>query len=71
MKLHKLLPAVLCIIMAGALLTGCPEDTSPSQNNNSNSPPTDSNPPPTQTTEPNALTQQTMVVLAEMFTADW
>ena len=28
-------------------------------------------PPPNQTTEPTAISQQTRVVLAEMFTGDW
>ncbi len=71
MKKSRLLAAALSIALMASFLTGCPADNSNSENGNSNPPPNGSNSNPTQTTDPNTLTQQTRVVLAEMFTGDW
>ncbi len=64
MKRHTLWSTVLSIILVGVLIGGCSGgDLAPSTNG--------SNSPPAQTTEPTTISQQTRVVLAEMFTGDW
>jgi hypothetical protein len=69
MKKSRLLAAALSIALTVLFLTGCPADNPDSGNGDFNPPPTDSN--PTQTTDPNGLTQQTRVVLVELFMANW
>ena len=54
------------------LIGGCSGGDSSPLSNDSNLPPAnDSASPPNQMTEPTAISQQTRVVLAEMFTGDW
>ena len=60
------------LIMIALLVGGCSDGGSSPLSNDSNLPSADdSASPPNQTTEPTAISQQTRVVLAEMFTGDW
>ncbi len=66
--MRKIAILTIAMIVIGITMLGCPGNGG---NGSGNGGSNGYVPPPNQTTEPTAISQQTRVVLAEMFTGDW